>query len=65
MERTLRVQEGLGELSSRVQQNLSGMHVVKAYACEDHELRAFARPEQSASRRPTCAWRACAASSGR
>jgi len=41
MERTLRVQEGLGELSSRVQQNLSGMHVVKAYACEDHELRAF------------------------
>jgi ATP-binding cassette subfamily B protein len=25
-----------------VQQNLSGMHVVKAYACEDHELAAFA-----------------------
>jgi ATP-binding cassette subfamily B protein len=42
MERTVRVQEGLGELSSRVQQNLSGMHVVKAYACEDHELAAFA-----------------------
>jgi ATP-binding cassette subfamily B protein len=41
MERTLKVQEGLGELSSRVQQNLAGMHVVKAYACEDHELRAF------------------------
>jgi ATP-binding cassette subfamily B protein len=41
MERTLRVQEGLGELSSRVQQNLAGMHVVKAYACEEHELRAF------------------------
>src|SRR5262245_54572638 len=42
MERTLRVQEGLGELSSRVQQNLAGMHVVKAYACEEHELTAFA-----------------------
>jgi ATP-binding cassette subfamily B multidrug efflux pump len=43
MERTLRVQEGLGELSSRVQENLSGMHVVKAYACEEHEVADFAR----------------------
>src|SRR5215831_6384602 len=42
MERTLRVQEGLGDLSSRVQQNLSGIHVVKAYACEEHEIAAFA-----------------------
>jgi ATP-binding cassette, subfamily B, multidrug efflux pump len=42
MERTLRVQEGLGELSARVQQNLSGIHVVKAYAAEAHELSAFA-----------------------
>ncbi len=41
MERTVRVQEGLGELSSRVQQNLAGMHVVKAYACEEHEVAAF------------------------
>src|SRR5262245_8349896 len=41
MERTLRVQEGLGELSTRVQQNLAGMHVVKAYAAETHELAAF------------------------
>ena len=41
MERTVRVQEGLGELSSRVQENLSGIHVVKAYACEPHEVRAF------------------------
>ena len=40
MERTLRVQQGLGELSSRVQENLSGIHVVKAYACEQHELEA-------------------------
>lgn len=42
MERTLRVQEGLAELSSRVQENLSGIHVVKAYACEEHEVRDFA-----------------------
>ena len=42
MERTLRVQEGLGELSARVQQNLAGIHVVKAYAAEAHELSAFA-----------------------
>ena len=38
MERTLRVQEGLAELSSRVQENLSGIHVVKAYACEEREI---------------------------
>ena len=43
MERTLRVQQGLGELSSRVQENLSGIHVVKAYACEQHELDDFQR----------------------
>jgi ATP-binding cassette subfamily B multidrug efflux pump len=43
MERTLRVQEGLGDLSSRVQENLSGIHVVKSYACEEHEITAFAR----------------------
>ena len=43
MDRTFRVQEGLGELSSRVQENLSGMHVVKAYACEEHEVETFAR----------------------
>ncbi len=42
MERTLRVQEGLGELSARAQQNLAGIHVVKAYAAEAHELDAFA-----------------------
>jgi ATP-binding cassette, subfamily B, multidrug efflux pump len=43
MERTLRVQEGLGDLSSRVQENLSGVHVVKSYACEEHEIATFAR----------------------
>ncbi|MGH7895764.1 MAG: ABC transporter ATP-binding protein [Candidatus Binatia bacterium] len=41
LERTLRVQEGLAELSSRVQENLSGMHVVKAYVSEAHETRTF------------------------
>jgi ATP-binding cassette, subfamily B, multidrug efflux pump len=41
MERTMRVQEGLAELSSRVQENLSGIHVVKAYACEPHEEAVF------------------------
>ena len=38
MERTLRVQEGLADLSSRVQENLSGIHVVKAYGAEEHEI---------------------------
>src|SRR5881394_1450908 len=37
MERTLRVQEGLADLSSRVQENLSGIHVVKAYGAEAHQ----------------------------
>ena len=42
MEYTLRVQEGLAEMSSRVQENLSGIHVVRAYACETGETAAFA-----------------------
>src|SRR5262249_8022773 len=42
MERTLRVQEGLAELSTRVQQTLAGIHVVKAYASERHERHLFA-----------------------
>jgi ATP-binding cassette subfamily B protein len=42
MERTLRVQEGLADLSSRVQENLAGIHVVKSYGCEEHEIAAFA-----------------------
>ena len=41
MERTLRVQEGLAELSSCAQENLSGIHVVKAYAGEAHQVREF------------------------
>src|SRR5258705_10977443 len=41
MERTLRVQEGLADLSSRVQENLSGIHVVKAYGAEAHQRKVF------------------------
>ncbi|HWP65786.1 MAG TPA: ABC transporter ATP-binding protein [Candidatus Limnocylindria bacterium] len=41
MERTLRVQEGLAELSARAQENLAGIHVVKAYACEGREVEDF------------------------
>lgn len=41
MERTLRVQEGLATLTSRVQENLSGLHVVRAYAVEERESTAF------------------------
>jgi ATP-binding cassette subfamily B multidrug efflux pump len=42
MEYTLRVQEGLAEMSSRVQENLSGIHVVRAYACETGQTAEFA-----------------------
>jgi len=42
MERTLRVQEGLAELSTRVQQTLAGIHVVKSYASEPHQRQLFA-----------------------
>ena len=43
MEQTLRVQEGLAGLSSAVQENISGMHVVKAYGAESVAVRRFAR----------------------
>jgi ATP-binding cassette, subfamily B, multidrug efflux pump len=46
MEYTLRVQEGLAEMSSRVQENLSGIHVVRAYAGEAGETAAFAALNQ-------------------
>jgi ATP-binding cassette subfamily B protein len=42
MESTMRVQEGLASMSSRVQENLSGIHVVRAYAAEERETAAFA-----------------------
>jgi len=43
MERTLKVQEGLAAMSSRVQETLAGIHVVQAYGREAAEVEAFAR----------------------
>ncbi len=43
MERTVKVQEGLSELSARAQENLAGMTVVKAYALENLEIEKFKR----------------------
>lgn len=42
MEQTLRVQEGLAGLSSAVQENISGIHVIKAYGAEDVAAARFA-----------------------
>jgi len=41
MEETLRVQEGLASLSSQVQENLSGIHVVRSYGAEHSEVQRF------------------------
>ena len=41
MEGTLRVQEGLSEMSATIQENVSGMHVVKSYALEEVEAKRF------------------------
>ena len=41
MHRNLRVQEGLGSIESKVQETLAGIHVVKAYALEEHEAGLF------------------------
>ena len=43
MERTLKTQEGLAAMSSRVQENLSGIHVVQAYVREEAEIAGFAK----------------------
>jgi len=50
MEQTLRVQEGLASLSSAVQENISGMHVVKAYDAEAVAVRRFAALNDEFSR---------------
>ncbi len=42
MARTLRVQEGLAELSTRVQEGTSGIHVVHAYVGEEWQNAGFA-----------------------
>lgn len=41
MVRSLKVQEGMASLSTKAQENLSGMHVVKAYVQEENEIRSF------------------------
>lgn len=43
MQRTRRVQERLGDLSARAQENFAGARVVRAYATEPIEIEAFAR----------------------
>jgi ATP-binding cassette subfamily B multidrug efflux pump len=43
MEKTLRVQEGLADLSNRVQEGASGIHVIRAYGREDWQNADFAR----------------------
>jgi ATP-binding cassette, subfamily B, multidrug efflux pump len=41
MVRSLRVQEGLAAIGSKVQESLAGIHVVKAYTLEEHEAGLF------------------------
>jgi ATP-binding cassette subfamily B multidrug efflux pump len=41
MTRSLGVQEGLAAIGSKVQESLSGIHVVKAYTLEEHEAQRF------------------------
>jgi len=50
MEQTLRVQEGLATMSSVVQENVSGIHVVKAYVAEPLAVRNFERVNQEFTR---------------
>ena len=41
MERSLKVQEGLGTIGAKVQESLSGIHVIKAYTLEEREAEHF------------------------
>jgi ATP-binding cassette subfamily B multidrug efflux pump len=41
MERNLKVQEGLGNIGAKVQESLSGIHVIKAYTLEKRETQRF------------------------
>lgn len=43
MEQMLRVQEGLADMSSMVQERVSGIHVVKAYVAEEPSAAAFVK----------------------
>jgi ATP-binding cassette subfamily B protein len=48
---SLRVQEQMAELSSHIQENLSGMHVVRAYAQEETQIERFAGLNEEYQRR--------------
>jgi ATP-binding cassette subfamily B protein len=41
MERSLKVQQELGNIGAKVQESLAGIHVIKAYTLEEHEARGF------------------------
>jgi ATP-binding cassette subfamily B protein len=41
MERSLKVQQELGNIGAKVQESLAGIHVVKAYTLEEHEAKRF------------------------
>ncbi len=41
MERSLKVQQELGNIGAKVQESLAGIHVVKAYTLEEHEAERF------------------------
>ena len=41
MERSLRVQEGIGAIGAKIQESLSGIHIVKAYTLEEHQASQF------------------------
>jgi ATP-binding cassette subfamily B protein len=43
MVRNLGMQQGLGAIEAKVQESLAGIHVVKAYALEEHESALFRR----------------------
>jgi ATP-binding cassette subfamily B protein len=49
------VQDQFGEISNRVQENISGIRAVKAYAQEDSEIETFARANHELMRR-TMSW---------
>ncbi len=49
--RYFRVQEQFGVLSNRVQENISGMRTIKAYAQEDVETESFAKANREMMRR--------------
>jgi ATP-binding cassette subfamily B multidrug efflux pump len=51
MERSLEVQQGLGQISAKVQESLLGIHVVKAYTLEEHEARVFAQQNELYNRK--------------